>query len=266
MKLVGTSDHKNLIVTYKSWDGLADRLRGNIELIRDLNPGWRLCFFDDAKIEEFILREYGGSVLDLYRSVNPTYGAARADLFRYLSLNKLGGVYIDAKTRVVRPFDSWIRPEDDFILSQWSSQHVKADPGAGKHRRIAHVVGGEFINWFLYSRPGHPLLEQAITFVLRRVRRYSPFLDGVGKGAVLCTTGPVALTLAIHPHLNRYSFRLVEDLSAHGIEYSIDPASEHENLFPMHYSRSRQPLTSIGKIHWRSFCFLRHIKRKFSAF
>ena len=50
----------------------------------------------------YIRREYGESILSCYLRIDPVYGAARADLFRYLLLYRTGGVYLDIKSAARR--------------------------------------------------------------------------------------------------------------------------------------------------------------------
>lgn len=214
----------------------------------------------------FIEKEYGPNILRLFQSIDEGYGAARADLFRYLALYRLGGVYLDVKTRVDCSFDDWICESDTFILSQHSISHKKKYPGAGYHKAICNVEGGEFINWFLFSAPRHPYLKQVIEYVLCQLRYYSPFLSGVGKGATLATTGPVAFTLAISPVLGKYPYRFVNDLDAYGIYYSIRDGAGHEAWFPNHYRKQLQPLVKIHSWHWGLYKSARYVKGLLNRF
>ncbi len=63
-------------------------IRQNIASLQALNPGWSYALYDDADIVEYIRNHFGQEVLKRYLSINPLYGAARADLFRYLLLYK----------------------------------------------------------------------------------------------------------------------------------------------------------------------------------
>jgi mannosyltransferase OCH1-like enzyme len=59
-------------------------LADNLTRITELNPGWDLRLYDDADIEAFLLREFGPATRAIYHKLNPRYGAARADFFRYM--------------------------------------------------------------------------------------------------------------------------------------------------------------------------------------
>src|SRR5438067_2696757 len=90
----GDSIPKVIHQTFPTKD-LPPRIQANVELIRSQNPDYEWNFYDDKKIVDFISSRYDQRILDLYLKINPNYGAARADLFRYLCIYQLGGVYLD---------------------------------------------------------------------------------------------------------------------------------------------------------------------------
>src|ERR1700692_1394936 len=104
---------------YFSQAPLPDVLIRNINHIKDMNPNWEHRLYDDAAINHFIASHYPSDYLDLYLKINPKYGAARADFFRYLLMYKCGGVYLDIKASTIKPLDGTIREEDRFLLAGW---------------------------------------------------------------------------------------------------------------------------------------------------
>lgn len=62
------------------------------------NPGWEHRLYNSAKAERFIADHYGVGTLAAYLRIGPEYGAARADLLRYLVIYKHGGVYLDLQS------------------------------------------------------------------------------------------------------------------------------------------------------------------------
>src|ERR1035437_4729103 len=97
---------KFIYQTTKSKSSLPVTLEENIEQIRALNKGWIYRLFDDRDIEDFIRNVYGQETLALYHKINPTYGAGRADLFRYLLVYETGGVYLDIKSGTAQALDT----------------------------------------------------------------------------------------------------------------------------------------------------------------
>ena len=67
----------------------------NIKKIKKLNPNWEYRFYNDKDVTNFISENYESHILEYYNKINPKYGAARADLFRYLLIYKVGGVWLD---------------------------------------------------------------------------------------------------------------------------------------------------------------------------
>ncbi|MGY0039768.1 glycosyltransferase family 32 protein [Pedobacter sp. NJ-S-72] len=67
--------------------------RWHIARFRKKNPEYSYEFYDDLRIEAFLLKEFDEDMLSLYKRIN--IGAAKADFFRYAVLYKKGGVYLD---------------------------------------------------------------------------------------------------------------------------------------------------------------------------
>ena len=108
-----------------------------IEKTKLIVPEWDQIIYTDEDIESFLNTEFGKNhpVTQAYHLLNPAYGAARADLFRYLVIYKYGGLYLDMKSCVVGLLP--VIPEDKNIwVSTWSAQkHLFKD--------------GEYQNWYI---------------------------------------------------------------------------------------------------------------------
>jgi len=219
----------------------------NMERIRRQNPGWEHRFYDDQDILDVTQACHGPEVCDYLRRIHPSYGAARADLFRYLLLYRFGGVYLDVKSRPLRPLDSVLRPDDSYILAQWRNGPGQPFEGFGGHRELKRVPGGEFQQWHIIAAPGHPFLRAVILRVLRNLDRYNPGLHGTGQRGVLRMTGPIAYTLAIHPLLDRHPHRRVNSEVDLGFRYSIYEGSSHRERLPAHYSKLQEPIAEVSQ-------------------
>ncbi len=214
-------------------DNLPDELANNIASLKALNPDWEYRYYDDNDMRSFIQKEYPG-ILVYYDRITEGYGAARADLFRYLLLFQCGGVYLDIKSTILRPLSSTISQVDGFLLSNWSewNEGCPLDDYCGQHRELSKISGGEYLQWFIVAAPGHPYLKAVITQVLKNIDNYQPDLDGVGKMGVLRVTGPIAFTLAIEPCRKKYPVQLRRCREEFGFEYSIFGREfSHKNLF-----------------------------------
>lgn len=213
-------------------------LAENVRRIRELNPAWHHQLFADVDIVRFIERHYGRRTLQYYERIDAKYGAARADLFRYLLIYKLGGIYLDIKSAFTRPLDAVLNDDDKFVLSQWSDRY----PGSGRHSTLAHIPGGEFQQWHIISVAGHPYLKAVIENVLRNIDCYNPCWHGAGKWGVINLTGPIAYTLSIYPILQYWPHRVVDFERDLGFVYTIfdEPANwannSHKSVFKFHYA------------------------------
>ena len=126
---------KVIYQTYTTKD-LPLLLRENVARLKEINPDYHHELYDDTDIEWFIASRYGSDMLRTYRRINPRYGAARADLFRYLLIYKCGGVYLDIKSRTTRPLDEVLHPDDELLLSHWSNQPGEDYAGWGLHDEL----------------------------------------------------------------------------------------------------------------------------------
>lgn len=223
--------------TYETAD-IPDVLTDGIDRLRSSNPDWQYNYYSGKDCHDFIYEYYGWDVLKTYLSLNPRYGAARADLFRYLVIYHFGGVYLDIKSGTLVPLSDIIQPTDDYLLSQWQNRPGQQFFRWGLHPELTDTVGGEYQNWHIISSPGHPFLEVVIEKVLRNIRCYDEITDGVGFMAALRTTGPIAYTLAIESVRQKHTHR-VFDAHAAGIVYELLPRPGSPTG---HYSRQTTPL------------------------
>jgi len=226
---------------------LPAELRENVDLIKRLNPNWTHVLYDDADIYAFISENYGSGILRYFERINPKYGVARADLFRYLLLYKKGGVYLDIKSTCTHPLDQLIRPEDKFILSQWRNKPGEEHAGFGLSREVAHVAGGEYQQWHIVAASGHPFLLAVIEAVLNNIDQYRPWLHGTGAIGVLRLTGPLAYTLAIQPLLLTAPHRYVCNETAMGLQYSIYQTPLHRAVYKLNYSSLTESIVKMKK-------------------
>ena len=152
-------------------------LQGNVENLKRLNPGWKHMIHDDDDIVKFITENYGLSIVNYYKRINPRYGAARADLFRYLLMYKCGGVYLDIKSTCSRPLDEVLLPTDRYILSHWRNKPEEVHAGFGMSKEVAHVTGGEYQQW-------HIIAARATRSLKRRWKQYSPISISTVRGCM----------------------------------------------------------------------------------
>jgi len=214
-----------------------------VQTLRSQNPNWIYRLYSQPDITSYILNHYGKEILDLYQSINPQYGAAQADLFRYLLLYREGGVYLDIKSGSSKPLGEVIRPDDRFIVSGWD----RTLPGQGHfglHPEIIELNSpvGEIQQWHIITVAGHPFLRAVINHVLSEIAGYSPWRHGVGRKGTYRVTGPIAYSRAITPLLTHHPHRLTFD-TAEGLIYLAAEGS-HRRFFKGHYLVRTDPVVT----------------------
>tara|TARA_R110002096_G_scaffold16898_11_gene58054 strand:+ start:26755 stop:27543 length:789 start_codon:yes stop_codon:yes gene_type:complete len=225
---------------------LPKALQQNIEAVRDLNPGWKYKYYEEDDVEAYLAKY--PDLLATYKRINPVYGAARCDFFRYVLMYHEGGVYTDIKAGLERPLDEVIRDDDQYILSHWAVRFESdAEPGIPKE--------GEYQQWHIISAPRHPFLRACLWRVQQNINEYQNVgADSSGLLAVLRTTGPIAFTRAVRPLRPASPHRLVESEKELGLRYifnipNFDRIPDDEELremrnryFPGHYAYQSEPL------------------------
>lgn len=217
-------------------------LRESIAELRALNPGWNYRYYNDDAVADYI-RDHFPQHYPIYQRINPKYGAARADLFRYLLMYREGGVYLDIKSTFTQPLDRILKSEDRYLLSHWTNGPGTQHELWGTYPEIANPRG-EFQQCFIVCAPGHAFLKAVIEQVTQNIRNYDVARDGVGRRLVHLT-GPVAYTLAITPLMQSNEHRLVESKSDLGFIYNhylLASGKKHQQLFEHHYSRLDEPI------------------------
>lgn len=251
--------------TFKSKDLPLDILN-IVEDLRLKNPDWEYRFYDDEKCSLYVLEHYGEEIYDLYNSINPSYGAARADLFRYLVMYKEGGVYLDIKSSCIIPLSDLIDENDEFFISNWPNLKGEEFYGAGFLKELKGIEYGEYQQWYIISKPNSPFLKSVIDKVLSNIKEYNPWKIGVAKIGVLRLTGPIPYTLAIHPLLNKYSYRYARRHDDFYLKYSMLPTQNtHIKLMKNHYSLCSEPIkipqTRKEILYYKTFIIARFFVR-----
>lgn len=217
---------------------LPTEIQENIDKLKALNPDWEFRFYDDDDIEQYIRRHYP-SLITTYQKISPSYGVAKADLFRYLVIYHDGGIYLDIKSSADIPFNELILPDDRYLLSHWLNGPGQVHEAIGFHRCIPHTHG-EFQQWHVIATSGHPFLKAVIENVCNNIHHYNPVLHDTGGWGVVNLTGPIAYTLAISKYLHHHPHRIVRSNQALGLVYSL---YEVKNLGHNHHSHSKTHYT-----------------------
>ncbi len=217
----------------------------NIANLKRLNPGWEHRLYEHEDMPLFILNNYGQDILNCFNMIDPRYGAARADFFRYLLMYVEGGVYLDIKSTASRPLDEVLEDDDCYILSHWPD---RSEWAMASYQRTPELgPDGEYQIWHIVCAPRHPFLAAVIESVKHRIETYDLAVTGVGSHGVLKLTGPDAYTLSIKPIRHNHPHRQV-DITELGFLRSIFDGFEHMNKLPgRHYALLGVPVVKIDE-------------------
>ena len=157
-----------------------------------LCPRYKFIFYDDQDCEQFIKTYFNERTYNAYMMLNNCYGAMKADFFRYCILYKIGGVYLDIKSKIKGSLGLIIKPDDSCILdiSRNDLEPWRKD-------------NPTYEQWILIFEPKHPYLNEIIEQMVTNIEnKYEPQIPGysilTSKQKILQLTGPDALTRAIN--------------------------------------------------------------------
>lgn len=241
----------------------------NIERLKALNPNWAYRFYDDNDIEQYLATHYPPQVLEYFRRIHPSYGAAKADLFRYLLIYREGGVYLDIKSTITRPIEETLSPLDSLYLSYWDNLEGGEQEGLWvNHKEYPDNPRGEIMQWCIVAPPYHPMIREVIIQVLWNLDHYCPFTSSGGQGEGLWgtfrTTGPIVYT---HTLLRETigPVRFVNMYRDCGFVYSIysKPGEfAHKRILKSDYRKSKYPIIThrLWWVQTSTLLFLRLLK------
>ncbi len=118
---------------------------------RLLSPTFEYRFMITADRADFIKKNYSADIFDSYSKLQ--IGAAQADLWRLLVLQKQGGVYMDIDAHLVWPINRIIKPDYNELYIT--------------------TKNGEISNYFIASQKDNPHLEAMINLVLKNIQENS---------------------------------------------------------------------------------------------
>jgi autotransporter strand-loop-strand O-heptosyltransferase len=226
--------------TYKTND-LPTEISEVVQRLKDMNPTFEYKFYNDNDCVEFIKENYDEETLNLYLSINPNYGSAKSDFFRYLLMYKVGGVYLDIKSCTTKPLEEVLLPTDEYLLTHWE--------GLDWADELKYYFG-EFQNWHIICKPNHPFLKRVIEIVKDNIKNY---IGGSDKYSVLRLTGPIAYSKGIIELISQHKKNSVDSPVREflleneiGLQY-MSTTIHHHNLIDSSYSK-REPLILKDKV------------------
>ena len=237
--------------TYRSKE-LPPEIFEIVEGFKSLNPDWEYRFYTDEDILDYIQKNFDETILTAYLKINPVYGAAKADLFRYLVLYKEGGVYVDIKSTCIYPLNDVIRSDDQFIVTQWQNDLGKKDESTGLFLYLTEdlkIKNGEYQQWFIIAEKNSPVMKHVVDTIVSNILNYRAWdykFHSYGKRGVLFVTGPIAYTKAIHSVQNKYPIRFERYDIYMGFVYNALKNKSHTKVLAKHYANYKSHVVDQG--------------------
>ena len=216
-----------------------------IEILRVIEHNKKICrncsfiFYDDADCDNLLKTYFHDEIYNAYNKINPTYGAMRADFFRYCVLYLYGGIYIDIKSKITHPIFQVIHKNDVCILDipRSTLEHWRENSPT-------------YEQWLLIFAPRHPYLLSVINLLVKHINeKFVPeSINGIKldrKGQILNITGPDAFTKGIQQYnyeTNKILHRSVDYTTFSKLNCEINYRKMYKMNNKKHYSESTEPL------------------------
>lgn len=173
------------------------------------NPGHSLMLFDDSDILQF-MTSYYPELLPTFEGLRSQ--VERTDMWRYLVLCKMGGVYADSDVVCGRPVSNWA--QDAGLLV--GIENVFNTPEEAKRRDYTRQI--QMVQWAIASRKGHPVVCRMGQYVAVHVaeEKHGEFIDPDRNHAILERTGPGIWSSSVHDYIKEAGSQSVEELVAGG--------------------------------------------------
>jgi hypothetical protein len=127
---------------------------------KKLNPDYDIKLYDDNLCKIFLLNEYSQLHLDIFNFLED--GPIKSDFWRICILNKYGGLYIDADIEPLKPLNSFIENNDDFITC--ISVNFNTD-----------YLGFQFNPHFILSDKNNIILQNCIDRYIKKYNDKNPY-------------------------------------------------------------------------------------------
>jgi mannosyltransferase OCH1-like enzyme len=168
-------------IIHQIWSGIDEPLPKRFKILgatwKEYHPGWRYEFWDNERINNFILENYP-QYMTLYNQLK--YNIQRWDVIRYLILYKIGGVYVDFDYECIAPLDNLLEKK----ICCFSSEPIEHAMSFGK--------GIYFNNALMSSVPKNLFMKLIIENIFNPAKEIKEYSDKMIE--VLETTGPFLLT------------------------------------------------------------------------
>ena len=207
------------------------------------NPNLVEKFYSNQDVENYIRDNFSERILKAYLSINPKYGPARADFFRYLVIYLEGGLYFDIKSYATKNLDKYLEIKNKLIISKGRTYSLSPTTfgllpsfkNSYNWSEYSQTKYGEYNNWHFFAPPGNIILKRTIQQIVSNIEyglKNKEYYKG-GEYSVLVLTGPIMFSRIIKKY-NRDNCYITEpNLNKHVSYHIIDHKGKD------HYSKEK---------------------------
>tara|TARA_B110001450_G_scaffold125345_1_gene117984 strand:- start:24158 stop:25141 length:984 start_codon:yes stop_codon:yes gene_type:complete len=256
--------HRIPFVIYRTWknNNLNEQFKHAWETTDKNNPEFKQILYTDVDVNNFINEFKYPGLKEAYNRINPRFGAARADLFRYAILFRYGGFYMDIKSYPNCSIKDKLGNNDSFLLSKWQGMKYRGDADVfGTEGHIFAEKGGEWEQYWLACESNHPIMKAILDKCITNInypntnRLLTSLRSGIySPHEIFITTGPIMMTIVIDEFITynpQFDDFTITRPGFYGcILYSGDSNFDfkrghhgaYNNINEKHYSRVNEPL------------------------
>lgn len=208
-KFTNSENYRIPFIIYRTWknNDLTEQFIDAWNTTAINNPEFEQKLYTDLGVNNFINDfDYPG-LKKAYNRINPKYGAARADLFRYAILYKNGGFYMDIKTFPKCSIKTKLGNNDGIILSKWEgSVFYKGNKKFFRNHSLTFAEKlGEWEQYWLACEKQHPMMKAILDRCIKNI--LEPHTNNLlpkdknmlndSSYVIYITTGPLMMTYVI---------------------------------------------------------------------
>jgi len=213
----GKNIPKNIYRCYKDKES-AKKFQSVFDQTQHYMKGYEQIIYGDEEIDEFIKSNFSHRIYSAYKNINPQYGAARADFFRYLIIYLYGGVYLDIKSGPNKDITKIIEQNKGKLITSYGNgglpkgifplQHLYEWRGGGYYDWSPFTNNSymEYQQYYIISPKGHPVIKKVIQQVVTNIEEGMKNKNYYSSGhiSVVAMTGPITYTMIIDKYKDKY--------------------------------------------------------------
>jgi len=228
---------------YRSWktQNFHPKIYKQMKKMLKLNPDYEQIIYTDEQLHDYVSSQHDAEINKAFNKL--TVMTAKVDFWRYLILYQKGGIYLDIDSTINTKIDTFLNTDDDALITAETNPEL-------------------FVQWALFFREKHPILEKVINNVIQNINEKKYQND------IVNTTGPGVFTKSLQQiHKAKYLESLKwSDINVEFNEkYKIDSSSYSYRIYGIDYNKNlsfKYKNTSYlyeDSVHWKKEMFTKDL-------